>query len=138
MNWYKKYIFAGEEGPVFYRGTVPGNTQRINEPFEEAKGLTFMARDPASAKMYGSQIEKIQARPGAKILYEGTAEFGKVAKIRGYDPDLYIVHYGPPVKMVNQVLKNAKIAGYDAVSFKSDSDIGTIILNEAAFIRGLT
>jgi hypothetical protein len=59
---------------VFYRGTIPGETKRINEPFEAARGKIFVAKNIKSAQAYGTQIEKIVAKPDAKILYENSKE----------------------------------------------------------------
>ena len=73
MNWYKK----AQAQKKFYRGTVPKETQRIDEPFSAAKGLTFMARSPISARNYGDNIETIIAKPEAKILYTESPDFWK-------------------------------------------------------------
>jgi hypothetical protein len=134
MNWYKQ----AQSQKTFYRGTVPGETKRINEPFKEAKGLTFVARKPESARMYGSDIEIIIAKPEAKILYSESPEFWKLIG-RKCPPNKYI---GSALKKnettidaINDAIAKSKQAGYDALSFEQDSDIGTIILNENSFIR---
>ena len=125
---------------TFYRGTVPGSTERIKEPFEAAKGKTFVARKPESARNYGSEIEEVKAKPGAKILYEGTPEFGKIWGHKKYDPELDFTNQTKKGEnqtgVVNEMVRKAQSAGYDLISFKRDSDIGSIILNEDAFIRG--
>jgi len=120
---------------VFYRGTKPGDTRRIAEPFSEAKGLTFVARKPESAQMYGDHIEQFVASPDAKILRDESPEFWKLVK-RRRPPNGYVGSArGGPVEVVNDAVRAAKAAGYDAVSFSSDADIGTVILNDKAFSR---
>ncbi len=131
---------AEEAAPrVFFRGTTPGDTRRIDEPFTAAKGKTFMAKKEKSAKAYGGNVEKITAKPEAKILYEGTKDFGKITKRRGYDTELGLMNQlkknETVIDAVNDAITKAEAAGYDAISFKRDSDIGSIILNEDAFIR---
>jgi hypothetical protein len=59
-----------DKSRVFYRGTNPGNTERIKEPFEAATGLTFVARKPESARMYGESVQQFTASPDARILYD--------------------------------------------------------------------
>jgi hypothetical protein len=112
---------------IFYRGTVPGETKRIDEPFTAAKGKTFVARKEKSALAYGKRIEKIKAKPGAKIIYENTKEFNKlIGKIKNNQSY---------VSFVNNAVSKAVELGYDIISFERDSDIGTVILNEDAVIR---
>jgi len=132
--------YAGQQKPemprVFYRGTVPGSTERIKEPFESAKGKTFAARRPESAKAYGDSIEVISAHPHAKILYQETPEFWKLLG-RRKPPNGHIASVpGGAVANVNRAIQAAQQAGYDAISFSHDSDIGTVLLNEGAFQRG--
>jgi hypothetical protein len=134
MNWYK----IAQSQRTFYRGTVPGETIRIDEPFESAKGLTFVARKPESAKMYGSKIETIIAKPEAKILDSESPEFWKLVN-RKCPPNKYIGsalrNNETTIDAINDAIRKAKQAGYDALSFEQDSDIGTVLLNEKAFIR---
>lgn len=122
-------------GRVFYRGTTPGDTRQIAEPFSEAKGMTFVAQKPESARMYGEHIEQFVASPDAKILRDESPEFWKLVK-RRRPPNGYVGSArGGAVEVVNDAVRAAKSAGYDAVSFSSDADIGTVILNEGAFSR---
>lgn len=138
MNWYKK---AQNEIITFYRGTVPGETKRIDEPFKSAKGLTFVARKPESAKLYGTNIETIVAKPNAKILYSESPEFWKLIH-RKKPPNGFIGSALKPkettIQAINNAIQIAKSKGYDALSFEQDSDIGTIIFNESAFIRQIS
>jgi hypothetical protein len=119
----------------FYRGTT-GGTERIKEPFSEAKGLTFVARKPESARMYGNNIEEITATPAAKILDDTSPEFWRLVGRRRPPNGFVGSARGGTIEVVNDAVKKAKAAGYDAVSFSSDADIGTVILNENAFTRG--
>ena len=127
-----------EEFPrTFYRGTTPGDTRRIAEPFEAASGKTFVARRGDSAKAYGSAVEEVHALPSAKILYQESPEFWRLIRKRRPPNGAIQSLSGGLVPNVNAAIKAAESAGYDAVSFTSDSDIGTVILNEAAFSRGV-
>ena len=136
MNWYKKS--KGITSQTFYRGTVPGETKRIDEPFSAAQGLTFVARKPSSAKNYGSSIEAITAKPGAKILYSESPDFWRLIR-RRRPPNGFIGSALRPgekmIDLVNFAIEKAIESGYDALSFEQDSDIGTILLNEEAFTR---
>lgn len=129
---------SGDEDRTFYRGTEPGKTDRIPELFPSAKGLTFAARKPDSAGVYGSSVEKITAKPDAKILYSESPEFWKLLGRRrpGNDYIGSALRRGETtITAIDAAIAAAKKAGYDAVSFKQDSDIGTVILNEGAFTR---
>lgn len=131
MNWYKK-------AQEFYRGTNPESKERIKEPFSAAIGKTFVARKPESARNYGHKIEKIVAKPEAKILYENSNEFWKLMKRK--KPANESIYSAPRkgerlIDVVNEAILIAQRNGYDAISFSSDSDIGTVILNESAFVR---
>lgn len=120
---------------VFYRGTNPGDTRRIAEPFEAGKGKTFMARGAKSAGVYGREIEEIRPKPGARILMQEDPAFWKMlGKRRPANGDIASLP-GGPVPHVNEAIKRAEAAGYHAVSFSRDSDIGTVILDESGFAR---
>lgn len=125
-----------ELGQPFFRGTVPGSTQRIDEPFEEGKGFTFVARKPESARNYGESIEQIDTLPGAKILRQEDKEFWKLLGRRRPPNGSLASVKGGMIENVNKILKKAKELNYDAVSFSQDADVGTVLLNESMFIRG--
>lgn len=125
--------FLGMVGRVrpreFFRGTNPGSTERIKTGANEWDSYLFASSNLDSAKMYGSSIEKILAKPEAKILYEGSQEFRSVAK--GLKPrEMSMLNWA------DEVARRAKSAGYDAVHFERQGDIGTAIFNPGAFIRG--
>jgi hypothetical protein len=129
---------AADPSRVFYRGTNPSRTERIAEPFNAAKGMTFMARSAESARSYGPSIETIVAKPEAKILREGDDGFWTLLG-RERPPNDYIgssLNEGETlVDAVNDAVVKAKTAGYDVLSFNLDGTIGTIVLNEDAVIR---
>lgn len=123
---------------VFYRGTVPGETKRIVEPFSAAKGKLFVARKESSALNYGKQIERIEVKSTAKILKEEDAEFWRLVG-RKRPPNGFIgsaLRKGESlIDAVNDAIQKAETAGYDILSFASDADIGTIILNKDSIQR---
>jgi len=129
---------GGDSGRVFYRGTTPGDTRRIDEPFKSASGKTFVARKESSARNYGGSIERIEASPEARILREEDPAFWRLVG-RKRPPNGYIgsaVRKGETLTdAVNDAVVKAEKAGYDIISFTSDSDIGTVILNESAVVR---
>lgn len=117
----------------FYRGTTPGDTRRIDEPFEAAKGKTFVARRKSSAQMYGSSIDRIRAKQEAKILYQEDTDFWKLLG-RKRPPNSHLASVkGGMIENVNRIIRRAMVAGYHAVSFTSDSDVGTVILKRSMF-----
>ena len=123
---------------TFYRGTAPGETQRIPEVFTAAEGKTFVARQASSARNYGESIESIVARPDAKILREEDAAFWKLIGRRkpanGWIGSA--TRKGETViDAVNDAIRKAEKAGYDIISFSQDADMGTVILNEGAVTR---
>lgn len=112
---------------LYYRGTVPNETKRIQTGYYDWDKNLFCATTEKSASFYGSQIEIIAVKPEAEILVEGTREFNKVI--------------GRPKKMqkmlewcINGIIK-AKQLGYDIVEFERQTDIGTVIMNETVVIR---
>lgn len=116
------------EPRTFYRGTNPGDTRRIATGHKQWDGHLFAADSPDSAKMYGSSIEVIEALPSAKILYEGSPEFRKVAGTWRKGENM--------LAYSSRAAEAAKDAGYDAVWFERQSDIGTAIINPSKFKRG--
>jgi hypothetical protein len=128
------------EGEVFYRGTHPEGHpnagKRIDGPFEaDRKGKVFAARRRSSARSYGSEIETFTPRPGARILKQEDPAFWEMI---GQEPppngDIASLP-GTLVENVDRAVRLAEEAGYDAISFSRDGDIGTVILNEGAFDR---
>ncbi len=126
------------ESAVFYRGTTPGDTRRIREPFGAAKGLTFMARSRDSAAQYGTSVEAIRTKPSAVILREEDPAFWRLIG-RRRPPNGYVgsaLRKGESlVDLVNLAINRAREAGYAAISFASDADIGTVMLKPDEFER---
>jgi hypothetical protein len=131
-------------GRTFYRGTgksYPGGPNRLPEDnvivpgISKGKRPVWMADTAKEASWYGPNIEKVIAKPGAKILDEGTKEFGKVIGLKGYDPKRRIgLQVGTADKTMSRMLKAAYDQGYDAVRFEG-ADVGTVIFNEGVFTR---
>ena len=67
--------FVDSKKERFYRGTVKGETKKMPVVFDEAKGLTFVARKESTAKAYGDTVEQYLANKDAKILYEPSTGF---------------------------------------------------------------
>jgi hypothetical protein len=112
--------WSGEQPTTFYRATNPGNEQRISTGDPAWDSHLFAADNPDAASPYGASVEKITALPDAKILYQGTAAYNRMAR-GGATPQA--------------VAAAAREAGYDAVWFERQSDIGTAILNPGKFAR---
>lgn len=110
---------------TFYRGTNPGDTRRISTGDAQWDGHLFASSDPEQAKMYGSNIQTIEAKPDAKILYEGSAEFIKVAGKWRKGENL--------LQYSSRAAQAAREAGYDAVWFKMQGNVGTAIINPDKF-----
>jgi hypothetical protein len=118
---------AGGKPRIFYRGEVPGDIRRISTGNPEWDQHTFASSNLDSAKMYGPSITTFEAKPDAKILYEGTREFTKIAgKWRKGES---LLDYS------SRAAQSAKKAGYDATWFQRQGDVGTAIHNPDAFIR---
>lgn len=112
---------------VFYRGTNPESTERISTGNDTWDGYLFCADSIKQASNYGRTIERITAQADAKILYEGTRDF---------------IRLKSGIKMNNGMLdwaaaivSRAKEDGYDAVWFKMQGNVGTVIINQDKFIR---
>jgi len=110
---------------TFYRGTNPGDTRRISTGDAQWDSHLFASSDPEQAKMYGSQLTTIEAKPDAKILYEGSAEFTKVAGKWRKGENL--------LQYSSRAAQAAREAGYDAVWFKMQGNVGTAIINPDKF-----
>lgn len=116
-----------EQPRLFYRGTNPESKERISTGKTEWDSHLFAADNPESASLYGRSIEKIMAKPEAKIIYEGTNDWNKIAgKWRKNESML---------DYATRAAAAARQAGYDAAWFKRQSDIGTPIFNRENFIR---
>src|ERR1700739_3121484 len=111
---------------VYYRGTEPGRTERITTGSPTWDSYLFVADDPKKARNYGSSIEKITLKPDAKVLREGTRDFILVAGKWRKGESL--------LAYATRAAEQAKEAGYDAIHFKMQGDVGTAILNRDAVL----
>jgi hypothetical protein len=109
---------------TFFRGENPGDPRKITTgtPFDRH---LFAADNRDAASMYGSRITKYTAAPDAKILREGTKEFVSVAGRWRKGESM--------LDYASRAADAAKAAGYDALWFKRQSDIGTAIFNPDKF-----
>jgi predicted GNAT family acetyltransferase len=112
----------------FFRGTVPNSTERIVTGAPKWDSYLFAADNEDDARLYGPSIERIKANPDAKILYEGTADWNKIAGKWRKNENM--------LQYADRAAKAAREAGYDAAWFKRQGDIGTPIFNVDKFTRG--
>src|SRR5208282_1443914 len=115
---------------TFYRGTEPGNAERIStgDSFWDSK--LFVADKPEHARNYGRQIDEYKFAPSAKILVEGTREWIRVAGKWRKGESMH--------DWAVRSAQAAQAAGYDAVYFKLQGTIGTIVLNPKAITKTKT
>jgi hypothetical protein len=114
-------------GETFYRGTNPGDSRRIKTGNDSWDNRIFVTSTVKGAKLYGSEIEIITAKPGAKILKEGSREFNKICGKWKTGESMG--------EWAAKVANKAEDAGYDAVYFTRQTDIGTAIINPSKFNR---
>ena len=112
------------EGAVYYRGTTPGATERIRTGSKTWDDHLFVTEKPENARMNGRSIERVEMKPDAKILREGTREFRNVAGSWHKNESL--------LAYATRASEQAKAKGYDAIHFKSQTDVGTAIMNTNA------
>ena len=121
---------AAAEGPVYYRGTKPDGERSVSGDRFWDEEVLFAADTKEDAALYAGakgSIEQITFKPGSRILEEGTKEFVSVAGRWRKGENL--------LEFASRAAQAAKKAGYDAVHFKRQSDVGTAILNESAVVR---
>lgn len=117
---------------TFYKGFNPGDTRRIRTGNEYWDSKIFVASDPSKASLYGSHIRIFDATPDAKILYQGSRPYISIAK--GL---MQLARAGKidGVELHAEIVRRAEAAGYDAVWFTRQGDIGTAIINPEKFIE---
>jgi hypothetical protein len=124
---HKVSNLKGEKVPAptkFYRGETPAADRVLTHDADWDRAL-FAADNPYAASLYGRDITEIQAKPGANIAYEGTKEFASLMK--GYG------NKGSMLDWASEASRRAREAGFDAVWFKRQSDLGTAILDRSKF-----
>ena len=109
---------------TYYRGQNPESTEKIKTGDDFWDSLLFVADDPKHAQNYGRNIDKVQLKPDAHILREGTPEFKRV--VGPYRPGENMLQFSSRAAQI------AKKAGYDAVHFQLQGTVGTAILNREA------
>lgn len=112
------------EAPTYYRGTAPGRTERIQTGVGNWDRRLFVTDSPEGARLYGSNIEEMQLRPESRVLTEGTPEFNRIVGRAKKGQSM--------LDWSNDGINKAEAAGYDAVHFARQTDVGTVILNEDA------
>jgi hypothetical protein len=113
---------------VFYRGTVPGDARRIATGASDWDSYLFVTDTPENARWYGPSVEEVVLVPEARILREGTRDFTRVAG--RWKKGERLLDYA------SRAARQARAAGYDAIHFKAQTDVGTAILRrEAVAVR---
>ena len=110
---------------VFYKGHNLNDDRRIKTGHSDWDSYTFCSDSLRGAKMYGEHITTITAKPGARIIYEGTTEFRRVCG--GWVKGETLLSYA------SRSALSAKKAGYDAIWFRMQTDVGTAIFNMNKF-----
>jgi len=113
-----------QQGAIFYRGMVPGDPRRITTGATEWDSYLFVTDTPENARWYGPSIEEVVLVPEARVLYEGTREFTHVAGRWKRGESL--------LDYASRAARQARAAGYDAVHFKAQTDVGTAIMRREA------
>lgn len=111
----------------FYRGENPGDVRRIKTGNENWDNYLFASSKPEDASMYGKTLTEYHANPDTKILYEGTKDFVNVAGKWRKGESL--------LDFSSRAASAAKDAGYDAVHFTRQGDVGTAIFNPNKFTK---
>ena len=115
-----RYNLQNPKQRVFYRGTEPGRRERIQTGAREWDSYLFVTDTPQGARWYGSSVEVVTLKPSARVLYEGTGAFPRGRGARRNESLL---------SWSSRVAAEAKTAGWDAVHFERQTDVGTPILN---------
>lgn len=126
----------GERVPApreFVRGERPdGDRSKSADPTWDSR--LFVTSEERAASLYagsGGAVYKVPAKPEAKILYEGSQAFRSLNKGNvTWTPNRNGKNL---LEWASEAVKRAEAAGYDAVWFKRQADVGTAVINEAAF-----
>lgn len=111
---------------MFYRGIKPGETQRIRTGNGFWDHLFFVADNERAARMYGGHVFRYRMRPGVRLLCEGSKEFVAVAGRWRKGESL--------LDYASRVARAAESAGYDAVWFQRQADVGTAVIHPDVLI----
>lgn len=110
---------------LYYRGSNPGDARRIATGDREWDSYLFATATPEGACWYGRHVEEIALRPEAPVLREGSREFRRFA-----GP----VRRESMLVWASRIARAAKRAGFVAVEFARQTDIGTPILDQSAIV----
>lgn len=112
---------AKQVGRTFYKGRKAFDGRRIStgDPYWDSK--LFVADNIESARWYGPDITTYVLKPEAKILVEGSREFKALAK--GLPKRVSLLEFS------SAMVRRAEEAGWDAVWFERQTDVGTVIIN---------
>jgi hypothetical protein len=111
----------------FFRGENPGDARRISTGNKDWDSHLFVSSDREMAEMYGRHITQYEAAPDARILYEGTKDWQKIAGKQRKGENL--------LQYADRAAKSAKAAGYDAAWFKMQGNVGTAVFNPDKFLK---
>lgn len=110
-------------GTPLYRGTGADQVQKVTgDSWWDAH--TFGSTSESDAQLYGPDVETMNLLPEARVLRQGTPEYDAVAATAGGQ------------HKYSSVAQEAERQGYDAVMFKDQGAVGTIVLNEDMVQRG--
>jgi len=111
---------------VFYKGYDKNNpSKKVSVDNSEWDRYFFVADNQEDALLYGKDLLMVTPKDNVNILYEDTPEYKKITKS--------IKKQGLLIDYVIKVMKLAEKNNYDAVWFKKQSDIGTLIINKDKF-----
>lgn len=124
-------IFEVAQFKTFYKAYNPGDIRRIRTGDDYWDSKMFVASDLRSAEFYGTHMRVFDA-PDARIIYEGTRPF--ISLMKGLPK---LVHTGKMsyFECAVEIVKRAEAAGYDAVWFLRQSDLGTVVIHPEKFIE---
>jgi len=131
-KFFKHYKEKYVNDVIFYKGYDENKKdKKISLGIPEWDKYFFVADNKEDALLYGKDLLIITPKESVNILYEGTPEFNKLTR--------RVKKQGLLVDYVVKVMKIAEDNDYDAVWWKKQSDIGTMIINKEKFkiIKGV-
>lgn len=123
----KLVLAASHKAPrVYYRGDNPGDTRRIKTGHSDWDSHLFLTSERHHAESYGKHVTTYHAHPDAKILHHRSRDYQRFAKATTGKNML---------EHSADIARQAKEAGYDAVHFERQGDVGTAVFNRHKFIK---
>lgn len=108
-------------GRTFFKGYRKGDGRRITTGDSYWDSMFFVTATREGAEIYGPDIMTVVLKPDAKILVEGTKAFRSLSKGIPRGRNL--------LERSSLIVRRAEEAGYDAVYFERQTDLGTVIIN---------